>query len=195
MNPKSVGLGLSGRVSRPNERDGRPKTWGDRMTRRWFLVPVLAAAILVGGCEATGPEPTEPPQTAGPVLVGGPVVVPSGIPGSTAGAGTSVAVPVAVASPPPEASPAVSVTGKNTQIKGVGNGTSNQFTLTGSMEMTTSTCQSNGISPFVWLYQGSGLLKSQIVQSPFELNNLKGKYYVTISTNPDCDWTIDLKPK
>jgi hypothetical protein len=195
MDPKPVDLGLTRTRGLADVRAGRPKEWGDRMTRRWFLVPVLAAAILAGGCEATGPEPTEPPQTAGPVLVGGPVVVPSGVPGSTAGAGTSVAVPVAVASPPPEASPAVSVAGKNTQIKGVGNGTSNQFALTGTMEMTTSTCQSNGIPPFVWLYQASGALSSQIVQSPFELDNLKGKYYVTIATNPDCAWTIDIKPK
>ncbi len=51
-------------------------------------------------------------------------------------------------------------------------------------------------SPFVWVYDASSSLAGIVTEASYHLQNLKGgMYYVLVSTNPDCQWTVDFAPK
>lgn len=127
----------------------------------------LLALASIGAC-----EPTTPPPGAGTAAA----------PGASAGpaAGTST----------------ITMSGSNVQIVGAGNGTTDQFDLAaGNAEMTVSTCPSNQVIPFVTLYDADDNKLGLIVDAVYQLRNLAGgKYYLGVAANPDCVWTIILKP-
>ena len=132
------------------------------------LGPALLAISVFAGC-----EPTTPPQGAG-------TVAPSGGSPSGPAPGTST----------------VTVAGDTIQIVGAGNGTTDEFDLAaGSADMTVSTCPSNLVIPFVTIYDAKDNKLGLIVDAVYKVRNLVGgKYYLTVAANPDCVWTITLKP-
>ena len=110
----------------------------------------------------------------------------------TSGPGGSTSASIAAVSPP-----AVSMDGAKVHVAGVGNGTSPKFDLpAGDVDMSVSTCPSNGVIPFVWVYDASSSLAGIVTEASYHLQNPKGgMYYVLVSTNPDCQWTVDFAPK
>jgi hypothetical protein len=95
----------------------------------------------------------------------------------------------------PAASPKITTTGTTVEVTGLGGGQSAQFALGGPAAMTVSTCASNGTTPFVWVYSAAGATIAEVVQPAIDLSTTSGKYYIVVSSNPDCAWTIDFKPK
>ena len=146
------------------------------MTRAWLgmlrraigLAPGLMAVVLVVGCEPTTPPP---------------------------GAGT--APPSAAESGPAVGTSTVTLSGTTVRIVGAGNGTTAEFDLAaGEAEMNVSTCPSNGVIPFVTLYDAKDNKLGLIVDAVYQVRNLAGgKYYLAVAANPDCVWTITLTPK
>jgi len=132
------------------------------------LASALLAVSLFAGCEPTTPPP------------GARTVAPSGAGASGPAVGTST----------------VTVSGDTTQIVGAGNGTTDEFDLAaGNAEMTVSTCRSNQVIPFVTLYDAKDNKLGLIVDAAYLVKNLQGgKYYLAVAANPDCVWTITLKP-
>ena len=131
-----------------------------------FLAGILLIA-LAAACEPTTPPP---------------------------GAGT--AAPSAVASGPPAGTSTVTVSGATIQIIGTGNGTTAEFALpAGEAQMTVSTCASNGVIPFVTLYDAKDNKLGLIVDAQYTMRSLLGGgYYLGVAANPDCVWTITIVP-
>lgn len=134
--------------------------------RSAIMVGILAAT-LIAGC-----EPTTPPQGAGTP------------PPSTAPSG------------PPPGTSTVTMAGSTVQIIGTGNGNTPGFDLpAGEAQMTVSTCASNGVIPFVTLYDAKDNKLGLIVDANYTLRALVGgAYYLAVAANPDCVWTIALVP-
>jgi hypothetical protein len=140
------------------------------------LVLVLALT-LVAACEPTAPPgftATPAPSASGPAATGSAPSGPSPIAGK----------------------PSVTVNGTTVQIVGLGNGRSPEFELpAGSGQMTVSVCASNQVIPFVTLYDGDDNKLGIIVEPTYTLTALAGGlYYVDVSSNPDCVWTIEIVP-
>ena len=106
--------------------------------------------------------------------------------------GEGAAASVASGAP---ATPKIATTGSNVEVTGLGGGQSAQFALAGPAAMTVSTCASNGTTPFVWVYSAAGSTIAEVVQPAIDLSTTAGKYYIVVSSNSDCNWTIDFKPK
>lgn len=139
------------------------------MTKRFGLALVVVAIASIAAC-----EPTTPPQGAG-------TAPPEGSAAAGPAAGTST----------------VTVTDGVVQIVGAGNGTTDEFELpAGSAEMNVSTCPSNQVIPFVTLYDADDNKLGLIVDAIYQVQNLAGgNYYLGVSANPDCVWTITLTPE
>jgi hypothetical protein len=92
--------------------------------------------------------------------------------------------------------PTVTVTGNAVRVVGLGNGISPEFDLpTGTTEIKASVCSSNQVQPFAQLYDTNDTMLGFIVDPVYQAKNLAGgKYYLTVSANPDCVWTFDLTP-
>ena len=138
---------------------------------------VLLAVIALAACEPTAPPgftATAAPSAGGPVATGSTPSGPSPIAGK----------------------PAVTLNGTTVQIVGVGNGTSPEFELpAGGGQMTVSVCASNQVIPFVTLYDGDDNKLGIIVEPTYTLTALAGGlYYVDVASNPDCVWTIEIRP-
>jgi len=133
---------------------------------------LLLALALAAGCEPT--------QTPG-----------SGTPGPS-GSGTVIDG----ASGPPPGTSIVTLDGTTVTIVGTGNGTTDEFDLpAGTAAMTVSTCPSNQVIPFVTIYDEQNNKLGLIVDAIYTVRNLVGgRYYLTISANPTCVWTIVLTP-
>ena len=133
----------------------------------------LAMVLVIGAASFAACEPTAPPPGAG-------TAPPSGAEASGLPPGTST----------------VTVTGGVVTIVGAGNGTTDEFDLAaGNAEMTVSTCPSNGVIPFVTLFDGDDNRLGLIVDATYQVRNLEGgSYYLGVAANPDCVWTITLTP-
>lgn len=131
---------------------------------------VMAGILLVALAVAC--EPTTPPPGAG-------------------SAPPSVAV-----SGPPAGTSTITVSGTTVQIIGTGNGTTAEFALpAGEAQMTVSICASNGVIPFVTLYDAKDNKLGLIVDAEYTMRALLGGgYYLAVAANPDCVWTITLVP-
>jgi hypothetical protein len=56
-------------------------------------------------------------------------------------------------------------------------------------------CASNQVIPFVTLYDVKGTKLGIIVEPTYTLANLAGgSYYLDVSSNPTCAWTIQIAP-
>jgi hypothetical protein len=142
--------------------------------RRLLLVLGL---IVVASCEPTAPPgftATPTPSSSGPTATGSTPSGPSPIAGK----------------------PSVTVNGTTVQVVGLGNGRSPDFELpAGGAQMTVSVCASNQVIPFVTLYDGDDNKLGIIVEPTYTLTALAGGlYYVDVSSNPDCVWTIEIMP-
>ena len=61
--------------------------------------------------------------------------------------------------------------------------------------MTVSVCTANQVIPFVTLYDGKDTKLAIVVEPTYTLQNLVGgSYYVDVSSNPACVWTITVTP-
>lgn len=138
------------------------------MLRTSGLALALLATVVIVACEPTAPPP---------------------------GVGTAAPASAESTGPAPGTS-TVTVTGNVLQIVGAGNGITDQFDLAaGNAEMTVSTCPSNKVIPFVTLYDADDNKLGLIVDAVYQVRNLEGgQYYLGVAANPDCVWTITLKP-
>jgi hypothetical protein len=140
------------------------------------VLAVALALVAIAAC-----EPTAPPGATATA------------PG-TAGPSESASTP---SGPSPVAGkPSVTVNGATVQIVGLGNGRSPEFELpAGTGTMTVSVCTSNQVIPFVTLYDGDDNKLGIIVEPTYAMKALAGgPYYVDVSSNPDCIWTIEITP-
>lgn len=140
---------------------------------------VITRPVALGGwllaCVLAACAPTTPPPGANDTPL------PSG--------GVSSASPVS-------GPPVVTTNGTAIQIVGTGQANTPNFDLpAGTTHFTISTCASNGVIPFVTLFEKSGGMTSFIVDAAYDVKNLKaGSYYLGVVANPDCTWTINLAP-
>jgi hypothetical protein len=97
---------------------------------------------------------------------------------------------------PVSGAPVVTTNGSAVQIVGTGQATTPTFQLgNGTTHVTISTCGSNGVIPFVTLYDSTGGMAGFIVDAAYDVKNLKaGKFSLGVVANPDCTWTITLAP-
>jgi len=95
----------------------------------------------------------------------------------------------------PAVSPGVVVTGTTVTVRGTANMSSDVFVLDGSYLMKTSECASNGVIPFVWIYDEFGGGRGQYVDAESHPKNLKGNFYITVASNPTCNWTVEFSPE
>jgi hypothetical protein len=127
---------------------------------------------------------------------------PAGFSGSAppAGGGASVAPGSSVA--PPDASglvagkPTVTTDGGKVTVAGLGAGKSPNFDLpAGSATMVIAPCSGGVVSPFVTLYDGKDNKVGLTVDPTTTLKNLVGgSYYVDVSANPKCVWSVSFSP-
>jgi hypothetical protein len=150
------------------------------MADRRRALGAVATGVLLFALVAC--EPSAPPGFSATPSAGG------------SAAGSTAATPQGSA--PVAGSPTVTVTGATVQIVGLGNGVSPDFELpAGTATMTVSVCESNGVIPFVTLFDGAGTKLAIIVEPEYEIKNLAGgKYRVDVASNPDCVWAIEVTP-
>jgi len=115
-------------------------------------------------------------------------------PGGSAAAGGSLAPPDGAGMVPGK--PVVTTDGGVVTVAGVSGGKSPNFDLpAGSAEMVVTPCASNQVIPFVTLYDVKGTKLGIIVEPTYTLANLAGgSYYLDVSSNPSCAWTIQIAP-
>lgn len=156
--------------------------WGRRLRRpRVFLASILAAAI-VAACEPTGPPPgvaTPPPSAPGS---GGSAV--SAAPSAPAASGLVAGTPV------------VTMDGPTVNILGLGNGITPVFDLPpGTAQMTVDPCTTTTVIPFVTVFDADDNQLGLVVEPSYTMRNLEGGgYYLSISTNPNCTWAVEIVP-
>jgi hypothetical protein len=148
-----------------------------RMGARW-LVPAGLALAVVAAC-----QPSAPPGFTG-------AVPPDG--GGSAGPGASITAPDAsglVAGKPVVTTDAGKVT-----VTGLGAGKSDTFDLpAGSATMVITPC--GVVSPFVSLYDAKDNRVALTVDPTTTLKNLVGgSYYLDMSANPKCVWSVAISP-
>jgi hypothetical protein len=155
-----------------------------RSPRRGNDRAVIVAVLLAGLVAVAIVKPWQGPTPAGALIAAPPA--PSSPPSSARA--TSPASP-------PSPSPTVTLAGATVHITGLGRATSPEFELSGTVEMRVSTCSSNGVTPFVWVYDEAHATVALVTQRLSEIRNLARRtYYVTTSANADCAWTIDFSP-
>ena len=156
--------------------------------------PVILALAIVTACEpqnaqtTRAPTPGSPTPAATTAAGGAASAEPSPAGASATPGGASIAPGTAVVS---SAGPVVQVNGNASVLN------SPSFALSGNVVMKLSAvCSSpNSIFPFVWVYSASGPLVGQYVDEVNHLKKLSGKYYVTTSADPGCNWTITFTPE
>ncbi len=156
---------------------GRPRpTLVPRGGRATAVAVLVVAALALAACEPTLPPGTVP--TTAPPASGEPSAVASEGPTPIAG------------------SPTVTVDGTVVSIIGLGSGNTPEFELpAGEADLIVGPCRSNQVSPFVTLFDADDNKLGIIVDPTFRLRNLAGGgYYFSIATNPDCVWTIEVRP-
>ena len=122
---------------------------------------------------------------------------PSAPPGFTGtqppGPGASVAAPDGSALV--AGKPTVTTDGGVVTAVGLGSGKTPDFDLpAGTAAMVVTPC-SNGVNPFVTLYDTSDNKLGLIVDPTYTLQNLAGgAYYLDVATNPTCAWQIEISP-
>jgi hypothetical protein len=157
----------SGLRSRPVGRPGA----------RWLVAAGLALAI-VAACQPSAPpgfDGTQPPDG-----------------GASGGAGPSVVVPDG--SGLVAGKPIVATDGGTVTVTGLGAGKSDAFDLpAGSATMVITPC--GVVSPFVTLYDGKDNKVALTVDPKTTIRNLAGgSYYLDMSANPKCVWSVSLSP-
>jgi len=127
---------------------------------------------VVAGCGGTAPAPAGTPVASG---AAGPSITGSLAPGKAT----------------------VSANGTTTHVEGLGNATSAKFDLpAGDVAMAVSTCSSNGVIPFVWVYDAGSNMVGIVTEQTYLLPHLKGgAYYLTVAANPDCGWAVEMAAK
>ena len=81
-------------------------------------------------------------------------------------------------------------------VVGLGAGKSDDFDLpAGSVTMAITPCVGGVVSPFVTLYDGKDNKVGLTVDPTTTLKNLAGgSYYVDVSANPKCVWSVAFSP-
>lgn len=130
---------------------------------------VLLLVVVLAGC-----APTEPPPGANATPT------PSGVSSANPVVGT----------------PVVTTSSGAVKIVGTGQMNTSDFDLpAGTTHVTISTCASNGVIPFVTLFEKNGAMVGFIVDAAYDVKNLAGgMYHLGVVANPDCTWTIELTP-
>jgi hypothetical protein len=138
------------------------------ITRR-VISGVLVLVSVLAGC-----APTEPPPGANATPT------PSGVSSANPVVGT----------------PVVTTSGGTVEIVGTGQTNTPDFELpAGTVHVTISTCASNGVIPFVTLFEKNGAMVGLIVDAAYDVKNLAGgTYHLGVVANPECTWTINLTP-
>ena len=151
--------------------------------------PVILALAIMTGCEPQNAQTTRAPTALAPTpaasLVAG---APNASSASATPGGEAIAPGKAVVN---SAGPVVQVKGNASVLH------SPTFALSGNIVMKLSAvCSSpNSIFPFVWVYSDTGPLIGAFVDEVNHLKKLAGKYYITTSADPGCDWTITFTPE
>jgi hypothetical protein len=149
----------------------------------------LVAVTVIGAC-----EPTQPPafarRSSAPATVR-PTAAPTGGASAGASAGASQAPsegPVAH----PSGSPSVAIEGNTITVLGKGDKNTAVFPLDGNYTFVTTACPGTGVIPFIWVYEEFGQSRGTYVAAEFTVKNLKGNFYLRISSAPTCEWTTVL---
>jgi hypothetical protein len=140
----------------------------------------LSAALvlaLVAACQPSAPPGFTGTQPAASVPPGASIAVPGG---SALVAGQ----------------PVVTTDGGKVTVVGLSGGKSPDFDLpAGSAQMVVTPCASNGVIPFVTLYDSTDTKLSIVVEPTYTLQNLTGgSYYLDVASNPSCTWQIEISP-
>ena len=143
----------------------------------WLAAACLLVLALVAAC-----QPSVPAGFTGSPPAG------SGVPGA------SIAAPDGSALVPGK--PVVTTDGGKVTAVGVGNGKTPVFDLpAGSAQMVVTPCASNGVIPFVTLYDAGDNKLAIVVEPDYKLTNLTGgSYYLDVAANPACVWQIQISP-
>jgi hypothetical protein len=168
------------------------------MTRhvRWLaLALALSAAVVAGACEPTEPPafarrsspPASARPTAGATNPGG-----SGAPSGSAGASGEPSEEPGGSIDAPTGSPRIEIAGDMITVLGTGDKNTGLMTLDGDYHFTVTACAVTGQEPFVWVYEEFGQSRGTYVDPEFTVKNLKGDFYLRVSGDPTCVWTITL---
>lgn len=164
------------------------------MSKRAAFFCVVISLGLVAACEPNNVagEPTQAQATATQAPSPSSAVQPSAAASPSSSAGGNAAL-----TPGPGGSPAIAITGSTVHIAGLGTGQSEQFPLpAGEAEVDTSICASNFVGPIIRIFDSNNTPLAYDTDAVYELKGVVGgKYYIQATTNPDCSWTVDFKPK
>lgn len=146
---------------------------------RWLPAAGLLLAVAAA-CQPSAPpgfNGTQPPDA-----------------GASGGAGASAAAPDG--SGLVEGKSTVTTDGGKVMVVGLGAGKSDDFDLpAGSVTMAITPCVGGVVSPFVTLYDGKDNKVGLTVDPTTTLKNLAGgSYYVDVSANPKCVWSVAFSP-
>jgi hypothetical protein len=148
----------------------------------------------------TACEPTERPafarRSSAPASAR-PTAAATGAPGSGAPTGSAGASGGASEAPggsieAPTGSPRIEIAGDKVTVVGSGDKNTGLMALDGNYNFTVSTCPVTGQEPFVWVYEEFGQSRGTYVDPEFSVKNLKGNFYLRVSGDPTCVWTITL---
>jgi hypothetical protein len=139
----------------------------------WLAAVGLGLTLVVVACQPSAPPGFTGTQPPGP--------------------GASVAVPDGSALV--AGSPTVTTDGGKVTAVGLGSAKTPDFDLpAGAAGMVVTPC-SNGVNPFVTLYDAKDNKLGLIVDPTYTIRNLAGGgYYLDVATNPTCVWQIVITP-
>ena len=126
---------------------------------------------------------------------------PAGFTGSVSPAGGASGAPGASVAAPDGSGlvfgkPIVTTDAGKVTVVGLGAGKSDAFDLpAGSATMAITPCAGGVVSPFVTLYDGKDNKVGLTVDPTTTLKNLAGgTYYLDVSANPKCVWSVAISP-
>jgi hypothetical protein len=164
------------------------------MTRHAIWLALALSFLVIAACEPTEPPAfarrSTPPATARPTTgatnPGG-----SGAVGSPGTSGEASEAPGGSVEAP-TGSPRIEIAGDVITILGTGDKNTDLMALDGNYDFTVTTCAVTGQEPFVWVYEEFGQSRGTYVDPTFSVKNLKGNFYLRVSGDPTCVWTITL---
>ena len=92
----------------------------------------------------------------------------------------------------PTGTPRIEIAGDMITVVGMGDKNTDLMALDGNYDFTVTHLRGNGPEPFVWVYEEFGQSRGTYVDPEFSVKNLKGDFYLRVSGDPTCAWTITL---